>query len=92
MTSTIKDPEARGTMIFAWWMACICDAYGSAYYRHIPMLDDDDYDMDFYIVDPVSPDAPNGGPMTPSPREQLEVSDICLLDIPVLHTGSVIVD
>lgn len=63
-------------MIFAWWMACICDAYGSAYYRYKPLLDDDDYDMDFYIVDPINPDAQvgNEGSTKPSPRDQLEVS------------------
>jgi hypothetical protein len=37
MTS-IQDPEARGTMIFAWWMACLSDAFSSAYYRHKPVL------------------------------------------------------
>ncbi|KAJ7600995.1 hypothetical protein C8J56DRAFT_911818 [Mycena floridula] len=73
VTSTIQDPEQRGTMIFAWWMACICDAYGSVYYRYKPLLDDDDYDMDFYTVDPINPDIQGGdGPATPSPREQLE--------------------
>ncbi|KAF5369556.1 hypothetical protein D9758_002551 [Tetrapyrgos nigripes] len=65
--STISDPEARGTMIFAWWMACICDAFSSLYYRRKPILDDDDYDIDFYTAaDPVN----TAG--APSPREQLE--------------------
>lgn len=36
--SNIHDPEARGTMIFAWWMACLADAYRSVYYRRKPML------------------------------------------------------
>ncbi len=36
--SNIEDPEARGTMIFAWWMACLADAYRSVYYRRKPML------------------------------------------------------
>lgn len=36
--SNIQDPEARGTMIFAWWMACLADAYRSVYYRRKPML------------------------------------------------------
>ncbi|TRM63963.1 hypothetical protein BD626DRAFT_493337 [Schizophyllum amplum] len=40
--------DMRGTMLFAWWMACLADAYGSAYYRRKPLLDDDDYDIDFY--------------------------------------------
>nr|VWO94904.1 Zn(2)-C6 fungal-type domain-containing protein [Ganoderma boninense] len=52
--SNIQDPEARGTMIFAWWMACLADAYRSVYYRRKPMLDDDDYDIDFYTVGPDS--------------------------------------
>lgn len=63
-------------MIFAWWMACICDAYASLYYRHKPVLDDDDYDIDFYTVDPISAEVLDG---TPSPREQLEVR-ACLLN------------
>ena len=36
--TNIQDPEARGTMIFAWWMACLADAYHSAYYRRKPQL------------------------------------------------------
>jgi hypothetical protein len=69
----ILDPEARGTMIFAWWMACICDAYASAYYRRKPVLDDDDYDIDFYTVEPINPDMAEPSSPMPSPREQLEV-------------------
>ncbi|RDB18033.1 hypothetical protein Hypma_000879 [Hypsizygus marmoreus] len=71
--ATIQDAESRSTMIFAWWMACICDAYASAYYRRKPVLDDEDYDIDFYTADPVSSDMmeSHGGPMS-SPREQLE--------------------
>ncbi|KAG6917470.1 hypothetical protein DXG01_002447 [Tephrocybe rancida] len=67
------DPESRAMMVFAWWMACFCDAYASAYYRRKPVLDDEDYDIDFYTGDPViagSLDA-QGGPLS-SPREQLE--------------------
>lgn len=60
-------------MIFAWWMTCICDAYASAYYRRKPVLDDDDYDIDFYTVDPVHADMLDSAAPTPSPREQLEV-------------------
>ncbi|CCM05930.1 uncharacterized protein FIBRA_08169 [Fibroporia radiculosa] len=71
--SNIQDPEARGTMIFAWWMACLADAYRSVYYRRKPMLDDDDYDIDFYTVGPVPPDHLESSQATqPSPREQLE--------------------
>lgn len=65
----IKDPEARGTMIFAWWMACLSDAFSSFYYRRKPMLDDDDYDIDFYTADQNTQEA---DPTAPSPREQLE--------------------
>ena len=36
--TTIQDLEARGTMIFAWWMACLADAYHSAYFRRKPQL------------------------------------------------------
>ncbi|EED82367.1 predicted protein, partial [Postia placenta Mad-698-R] len=70
--SNIQDPEARGTMIFAWWMACLADAYRSVYYRRKPMLDDDDYDIDFYTVGPVPPDHLEPQGQQPSPREQLE--------------------
>ncbi|KII87011.1 hypothetical protein PLICRDRAFT_43721 [Plicaturopsis crispa FD-325 SS-3] len=70
--TNIKDPEARGTMIFAWWMTCLADAYHSVYYRKKPMLDDDDYDIDFYTADPVTSDALDTQGPKPSPREQLE--------------------
>lgn len=66
----IKDPEARGTMIFAWWMACLSDAFSSFYYRRKPMLDDDDYDIDFYTADQNAQET--NDPTAPSPREQLE--------------------
>jgi len=69
----IQDPESRGTMIFAWWMACISDAYASAYYRRKPVLDDHDYDIDFYTVDPVNPGLVDTHTAMPSPREHLEV-------------------
>ncbi|KAF8272856.1 hypothetical protein EI94DRAFT_1769658 [Lactarius quietus] len=68
--SNIQDPEARGTMIFAWWMACLSDAYGSTYYRRKPQIDEGDYDVDFYIVDTVAVDP--DGQTKPGPREQLE--------------------
>ena len=72
--SNIQDPEARGAMIFAWWMACLSDSYGSAYYRRQPQIDDNDYDVDFYIVDPVAVDP--DGQTKPGPREQLEVRPV----------------
>ncbi|KAJ7644050.1 hypothetical protein FB45DRAFT_999277 [Roridomyces roridus] len=71
--TTISDPEARGTMIFAFWMACIADAYGSVYYRHKSCIDDEDYDIDFYTVDPINPENMGDSHASlPSPREQLE--------------------
>jgi hypothetical protein len=36
--SSIQDAEARGTMIFAWWMACLADAFSAVYYRRKPIL------------------------------------------------------
>ena len=71
--SNIQDPEARGTMIFAWWMACLADAYGSAYYRRKPLVEDSDYDIDFYTVDPVPLEGPDGQMLKQDPREHLEV-------------------
>jgi hypothetical protein len=79
--SNIQDPESRGTMIFAWWMTCISDAYASAYYRRKPVLDDDDYDIDFYTVDPVDPDMVDAQGPSPSPREQLEVGNFPVTEI-----------
>ncbi|TFK28023.1 hypothetical protein FA15DRAFT_665791 [Coprinopsis marcescibilis] len=69
--ASLPDKESRGTMIFAWWMTCISDAYASAYYRRKPILDDDDYDIDFYIVVPSSEETSDGS-SAPSTREQLE--------------------
>ncbi|KAJ2913923.1 hypothetical protein MD484_g6506, partial [Candolleomyces efflorescens] len=68
----IQDPDNRGTIIFAWWMTCLCDAYASAYYRRKPILDDEDYDIDFYTAGPVSEEGSDGQNPGPSPREQLE--------------------
>jgi hypothetical protein len=36
--SSIQEPDARGTMIFAWWMACLSDAFSAMYYRRKPIL------------------------------------------------------
>ncbi|KAI0322423.1 hypothetical protein OF83DRAFT_804844 [Amylostereum chailletii] len=69
--TSIRDPEARGTMIFAWWMSCLSDAYGSAYYRRKPQVEDADYDVDFYTADPVPLD-PDGQTVKADPREHLE--------------------
>ncbi|KAF9077574.1 hypothetical protein BDP27DRAFT_476896 [Rhodocollybia butyracea] len=66
VAAQIPDAETRGTLIFAWWMACICDAFSALYYRRKPVLDDSDYDIDFYTADPITSDG------APSPREQLE--------------------
>lgn len=51
-------------------MTVFGDSYGSAYYQRKPILDDDDYDMDLYVADPITQDAQ--GNITSS-REQLEV-------------------
>ena len=37
------------------------------------MLDDDDYDIDFYTVEPIHPEATEPQNPMPSPRLQLEV-------------------
>ncbi|KIL53772.1 hypothetical protein M378DRAFT_19584 [Amanita muscaria Koide BX008] len=60
-------------MIFAWWMACICDAYASVYYRRKPTLDDDDYDIDFYTLEPPRLEPVDAQNPMPSPRVQLEL-------------------
>ena len=60
-------------MIFAWWMTCLCDAYSSVYYRRKPILDDNDYDIDFYTVEHINPEAVDPSNPMPSPRVQLEV-------------------
>lgn len=60
-------------MIFAWWMTCLCDAYSSVYYRRKAILDDDDYDIDFYTVEPINPEPIDPTNPMPSPRVQLEV-------------------
>lgn len=70
--SNINDTEDRGTMIFAWWMACLSDAYSAVYYRRKPMLDDDDYDIDFYTAEPVPPPDASDSQHPISSREQLE--------------------
>jgi hypothetical protein len=57
-------------------MACLSDAYSAAYYRRKPQVEDEDYDVDFYTVDPVSMD--QEGQTKPDPREHLEVRPVCL--------------
>ena len=57
-------------------MACLSDAYGAAYYRRKPQVEDEDYDVDFYTVDPVSMD--QDGQTKPDPREHLEVRAVYL--------------
>ncbi|KAH8824974.1 hypothetical protein DL96DRAFT_1817587 [Flagelloscypha sp. PMI_526] len=74
--SQVLDTEKRGTLIFAWWMALIADAYAASYYRRKPVLDDDDYDIDFYTADSVPTEPESQGSQDssegPSTREQLE--------------------
>lgn len=84
-------------MIFAWWMACLSDAYGAAYYRRKPALDDSDYDVDFYTVDamhahaesPADRHAHHGQMMKPDPREHLEVRARSLAHLPARFVRAV---
>jgi hypothetical protein len=79
---SIQDVEFRGSMVFAWWMACLCDAFGAAYYRRKPLLDNDDYDIDFYTADPVSAtDLAASSTTSASSREQLEVRVCCFASV-----------
>ncbi|PVG00244.1 hypothetical protein CPB86DRAFT_701823 [Serendipita vermifera] len=39
--------EARAKLIYAWWMACIADAFAAVYWRRKPVIEDDDYDITF---------------------------------------------
>lgn len=32
------EPERRHMMVFAWWMACLADAYSALYFRRKPIL------------------------------------------------------
>lgn len=67
VVANIENTETRGIMVFAWWMACLCDGYSSAYYRRRPLLDDGDYDVDFYTAEPIAE-----GDVAAQTREQLE--------------------
>ncbi|KAG5651241.1 hypothetical protein H0H81_009361, partial [Sphagnurus paluster] len=64
--------ESRGMMVFAWWMALISDAYASVYYRRKPVLDDEDYDVDFYTGEPLNTEGITDAQGLQSPRDQLE--------------------
>ncbi|CAL1712740.1 unnamed protein product [Somion occarium] len=73
VTTSIEDYDIQGTMVFAWWMACLADAYRSVYYRRKPLLDDDDYDIDFYTAEKTMPaEHINTDTSQVSPREQLQ--------------------
>jgi hypothetical protein len=67
---SIPDREERGMLVFAWWFACLCDSYASTYHRRMPIIKDDDYDVDFYTAEPLSEDANRANQ---GPREHLEV-------------------
>ncbi|CCA70194.1 hypothetical protein PIIN_04133 [Serendipita indica DSM 11827] len=41
------DEQTRGRMTYAWFQACIADAYASVYWRKKPVIEDDDYDFSF---------------------------------------------
>lgn len=66
----IRDTEARETMIFAWWMSCLADGFGSAYYRRKPLLDDEDYDIDLWTEDIAS----NGSPAGQTEQQKVTLS------------------
>lgn len=36
--SGLIEPEHRNTMVYAWWMACLADAYSALYFRRKPVL------------------------------------------------------
>lgn len=57
-------------LVFAWWFACLCDSYASTYHRRMPIIKDDDYDVDFYTAEPLAEDANRANQ---GPREHLEV-------------------
>ena len=57
-------------LVFAWWFACLCDSYASTYHRRMPIIDDEDYDVDFYTAEPLAEDANRANQ---GPREHLEV-------------------
>ncbi|VDB91906.1 unnamed protein product [Peniophora sp. CBMAI 1063] len=67
---SIPDREERGMLVFAWWFACLCDSYASTYHRRMPIIKDDDYDVDFYTAEPLSDDATRANQ---GPREHLEI-------------------
>lgn len=49
------DEDIRTKMTYAWWMAVVSDAYAAVYWRRKPVIEDDDYDVEYmgdYIVLP----------------------------------------
>ncbi|KZW00922.1 hypothetical protein EXIGLDRAFT_719996 [Exidia glandulosa HHB12029] len=48
---SIPDADLRCTMVFSFWMACFADAYSAVYFRRKPVLDDDDYNVNFWHFD-----------------------------------------
>ena len=42
----IADEQERGSIVFAWWLAALADAHGAVYYRRMPLLTDEDYDIE----------------------------------------------
>lgn len=52
--SEIEDPQLRGEIIFAWWMACMVDATSAAFFRRKPLIEQDDYTVEPPCGDPNS--------------------------------------
>ncbi|KAF8610034.1 hypothetical protein BDV93DRAFT_4989 [Ceratobasidium sp. AG-I] len=44
--ATIAADNSKGaSIVMSWWMACLADSFGSAYFRTKPVLDDEDYNI-----------------------------------------------
>ncbi|KAF8527530.1 hypothetical protein BU17DRAFT_39547 [Hysterangium stoloniferum] len=48
---SLVEPEQRHGLTYAWWIACLADAFSSLFFRRKPVLEDNDYDIDFYTPD-----------------------------------------
>lgn len=55
-TENIVDAETKGALKYAWWMACLGDAYGAVFFRWKPLIEDEDYDID--LLDSLVADRP----------------------------------
>ena len=62
--------------LFAWWMVCLPDMYGTAHCCQKPQVKDKDYDIDFYTINPIPID--QDGQTKPDLQEHLEVQAVYL--------------